>query len=279
MADLLYGFRWQDLLDIALLTLIGYRIILLVQGSRTVQIAIGLLIVAVAYYFSGLFGLVGLNWVLNNLFSSIIVVIIVLFQKDIRNAMAQVATKSFIGRGTNPARARDMLDRIYEVCEHLSKSRTGALIILEKNMGLGEFYTSATELNATFSDRLLVTIFNTHGPLHDGAVVINRDFQITHAGCILPLSAKIDFSKDLGTRHRAALGLSEDSDALVLVVSEETGQISLAHFGNLYRTPQVDVRLKLYDLYAKTERQIKKELAAAEEAPSAPPEAPAPEAT
>ncbi len=258
MIDFFYDLRWQDLVDITLLALICYRLILMVQGSRTVQIAMGFLIVGVGFYISGLFGLAGLNWVLNNLFSSIIVVIIVLFQKDFRNALAQVGTRSLF-RTIQFSGSLGMLERVYGVCEHLSRTRTGALIILERKMGLGEFYTSAVELDALFSEQLMVAIFNPHAPLHDGAVIISPGFTITHAGCILPLTGKIDFSKDLGTRHRAALGLSEESDAVILVVSEETGTISLAHMGKLYRAPFVDIRDKLQDLFTKTERQLKRE--------------------
>ena len=258
MIELFYDLRWQDLVDITLLTLICYRMILMVQGSRTVQIATGFLIVGVGFYISGLFRLAGLNWVLNNLFSSIIVVIVVLFQKDFRNALAQVGNRSFF-RNIESSGALGLLERIFGVCEHLSRTRTGALIILERKMGLGEFYTSAVQLDALFSEQLMVAIFNPHAPLHDGAVIISPGFTITHAGCILPLTSKIDFSKDLGTRHRAALGLSEESDAVILVVSEETGTISLAYMGKLYRAPFVDIRVKLLELFTKTDRQLKRE--------------------
>ena len=256
--NLLVDFRWQDIIDIALLALISYRIILMLQGTRTVQIIIGFLVVGVVFYLSGIFGIAGVNWLLNNLFSSFIVVIIVLFQADVRNALAQMGTKTFFQKAT-PKASLDMLGRIYKVCEHLSKSKTGALIILEKSIGLAEFSKSATPLDAEFSERLLVTIFNTYGPLHDGAVIMDRNFQVAYAGAILPLTGNIDFSKDLGTRHRAALGLSEESDAIVLVVSEETGAISLAHKGKLFRTPVIDVKDKLMELYTKSARRIQKE--------------------
>ena len=256
--NLLLDFRWQDIIDISLLAIISYRIIIMLQGTRTVQIIIGFLFVGVVFYLSGIFGIAGVNWLLNNLFNSFLVVIIVLFQSDVRNALAQMGTKNFFQIST-PKQALGMLERVYKTCEHLAKSKTGALIILEKSMGLGEFYKSATPLNADFSERLLITIFNTYGPLHDGAVIMDSDFKLSHAGAILPLSANIDFSKDLGTRHRAALGLSEESDALVMVVSEETGAISLAHKGKLYRTPVVDVKAKMQELYTKSAKQIQRE--------------------
>jgi len=125
--------------------------------------------------------------------------------------------------------------------------------VLENEMGLGDYYSGSTKLSAQFSRQLLVSIFNPHSPLHDGAVVISRDGLIAYAGCILPLSKEIDITKNLGTRHRAALGLSEESDAVILTVSEETGEISMAHNSELItQSANYQVKSKLKDVFAKS---------------------------
>ncbi|MDT8446059.1 MAG: diadenylate cyclase CdaA [bacterium] len=264
MIELLYELRWQDLIDIALLTAIIYSFIIMLQGTRTVQIATGFFLVAVIYYLTDFLGLAGLNWVLNNLFSSIVVVIIILFQADIRKALAQIGVRTFF-RDYNPRKAVTLIDQLIKVCEHFAKTRTGALIVLEKDIGLKEHYTNATRLDAQFSPKLLATLFNTHGPLHDGAVVIDKGQLISYAGCILPLSNQEDLSGNLGTRHRAALGLSEMTDAVILVVSEERGVISIAHLGQMIPGgSEANLRRKLYELYM--ERPMDKaELAREEE--------------
>jgi len=247
--DLLYDLRWQDLVDIALLTAIIYGFIIMLQGTRAIQIMTGFLLVAVIYYLTDFLGLAGLNWVLNNLFSSLVVVIIILFQADVRKALAQIGVRTFF-RDYNPRKAVTFIDQVIKVSEHFAKTRTGALIVLEKDMGLKEYYSNATKLDALFSPKLLVTIFNTHGPLHDGAIVINKSQQISYAGCILPLSNQEDLSGHLGTRHRAALGLSEITDAIILVISEERGVISLAQGGQLIiGESEGELRKKLYELY------------------------------
>lgn len=239
--DFLYHIRWQDYLDIAILTIVIYRILLMLRGTRTIQIISGFLLVAVFFYFANLFDLIGSTWVLRNIFNSIVIVFIVLFQSDIKNALAQMGA-STIFHDSHLGKATGILDSICSVCEHFSKQRIGALIVLENEMGLGDYYSGATKLNADFSRQLLVAIFNPYSPLHDGAVVINRKGQIAYAGCILPLSKEIDITKNQGTRHRAALGLSEESDAVILTVSEETGEISIAHNGELV-TESADFRI------------------------------------
>jgi len=249
MIDLLYDLRWQDLMDIALLTAIIYGFIIMLQGTRTIQIVTGFLLVAVIFYLTDFLELAGLNWVLNNLFSSIVVVIIILFQADIRKALAQIGVRTFF-RDYNPRKAVTLIDQLIKVCEHFAKMRVGALIVLEKDIGLKEYYSNATRLDAAFSPKLLVTIFNTHGPLHDGAIVINKLQQISYAGCILPLSNQEDLSGNLGTRHRAALGLSEITDAVILVVSEERGVISIAQGGQIIAGgTEAELRKTLYELY------------------------------
>jgi len=250
--DFLVNFRWQDIIDIAILTVIIYRILLMLRGTRTIQIISGFLLVAIFFYFADIFNLIGSTWVLRNIFNSIVIVFIVLFQSDIKMALAQMGATT-VFHDSHLGESSNILESIYTVCEHFSNQRIGALIVLENEMGLGDYYSGSTKLSAQFSRQLLVSIFNPHSPLHDGAVVISRDGLIAYAGCILPLSKEIDITKNLGTRHRAALGLSEESDAVILTVSEETGEISMAHNSELItQSANYQVKSKLKDVFAKS---------------------------
>ena len=245
-----YSLRWQDFLDVAILSVIIYQIFIMLRGTRTIQILIGFLLVSVSFYLVDFLGLTGISWVLTNIFNSIVIVFIVLFQSEIKNALAQVGTKTHF-YDTKSGKSDNILNKIYSVCDHFSNTGIGALIVLEKEMGLGDYYTGATKLNADFSPQLLVSLFNPHAPLHDGAVFINREGKIAYAGCILPLSSEIDFSKNLGTRHRAALGLSKESDAVILVVSEENRMISIAWNGKLLQqSAEFSVKEKLLDIFS-----------------------------
>lgn len=256
LSILIDKFRWQDLVDILILSVIIYKFILMLQGTRTVQIMIGFLFVSISFYLADFLEFEGVYWVLNNVFASIVLVIIVLFQADFRNALAQVGTRTGFSDHRNQ-KPSGYIDQIFKVCTHFSEVGIGALIVLEKEMGLGQYSRGATQMNAELSPQLLVAIFNVHSPLHDGAVIINKDKQVACAGCILPLSTTIDLSKNYGTRHRAALGLCEETDAVVLVVSEETGVISLAHNGVLFHhTKECSIEKKLADLFTSSQKSI-----------------------
>ncbi len=249
--DFFYNLRWQDLVDVALLSIIIYQIFMMLKGTRTIQILMGILFVGIAFYVVEFLNLNGITWVLQNVISSIVIVIVVLFQSEIKNALAQMGIKTAF-YDSKKEKSTNILENIFSVCEHFSKMGIGALIVLEKEMGLGQFYTGATKLDAEFSPQLLVSLFNPQSPLHDGAVVINRAGKISYAGCILPISTEMDFSKDLGTRHRAALGLSKESDAVTLVVSEETKEISIAWNGELmYRQSASTLKTKLEEIFLK----------------------------
>lgn len=249
--EIISNLRWQDVLDIAILSIVIYQILLMLRGTRTIQILIGFLLVGIAFYFVDLLNLRGITWVLRNIFNSIVIVFIVLFQSEIKNALAQMGSKTIFS-GVKNRQSVSLLDKILTVCQHFSKSRIGALIVLEKEMGLGDYYKGATEINAEFSQQLLVSLFHTNSPLHDGAVIINGKGKIAYAGCILPISNQKDFSKKLGTRHRAALGLSEETDAAILVVSEESGRISLAWNGEFFEESKgLPLKTKLKEIMTK----------------------------
>lgn len=234
MYDLLQHFRWSlDLLDILLVAFIIYRLILLIRGTRTVQMLLGLAVLLVVYVASQVGGLFTLNWLLDNFLSSIILVIVVIFQNDIRLALMHMGRNPFfIDRAV---RDQDRaIDELVKGCLALSGKSHGALVVVERETGINNFLIGGVELDARISADLLGAIFQPQSPLHDGAAIIQRG-RLTRAGCFLPLTNDPDLSPQLGTRHRAAIGLSELVDAVVVVVSEETGRISLVVSGKLTR--------------------------------------------
>ncbi|MCC6501561.1 MAG: TIGR00159 family protein [Deltaproteobacteria bacterium] len=212
-------------LDIAIVALVLYWFMLMFKGSRAERMIWGLGIIVMVYFVSQRFELLTLHWILSNFLSSIVVFIIVVFQQDIRRALVQMG-KPFSTRDTMTSGGA--LDEILRAVSYMSKKKTGALIVLERSIDLGDFLEDqlGVELDAKVSKELLLSVFNSASPIHDGAVVVRRG-RVFKAGCILPLSEK-ELSKSMGTRHRAAIGLAEETDAAIIVVSEETGGITLA---------------------------------------------------
>jgi diadenylate cyclase len=223
--------RWQDVVDVLIVAYVIYRIALLIRGTRTMQMVVGLVIVGVAFVASQIFGLFTLNWLLNNFLGSLFVILVVIFQADIRRALTRVGAQSFFGPRSEAASAAEELAT---AAAWLAARRIGALVVIEQEDGLNEFVESGRLLFSKVSPELIETIFMRGSPLHDGAVIIKGD-QVLAAACLLPLSSNPNVSLALGTRHRAAIGMTEDSDAVVLVVSEEDGTISIARNGVLDR--------------------------------------------
>ncbi len=223
--------RWQDVLDILIVAYLFYRILLLIRGTRAVQMAAGLAVLVVIYFIAGQFQLLTLHWLLGTFLSSIFLVVIIVFQDDIRRALIQMGQTPFIKARTEYSQ---VIEEIVKAVSLMAEKKTGALIVIERNIGLGEFVESGTPLEAKVSRDLLISIFQKSSPLHDGAVII-RGGRIAVAGAILPLSTNPHISRRLGTRHRAAIGISEVSDAVAIVVSEETGSISVALGGKITR--------------------------------------------
>lgn len=221
--------RWQDILDILVVAIVIYQLISIIRGTRSVQMVAGLGVLTVIYFLASVFDLSTLKWIMQTFLSSIFIVIIIVFQHDIRRALSQVGKSPFHHHEDVAVRE---LDEIVRALFYLSKRRIGALIVVEKDVGLGDFIESGFELDARLFKELLISIFMPVSPLHDGAVIIS-DGRIQHAGCILPLTQNPYINKKYGTRHRAALGLSEETDAVVLVVSEETQEISIVRHGTL----------------------------------------------
>lgn len=234
MLELLRHFRWTiDLLDILLVAFIIYRIILLVKGTRTVQMLLGLAVLLVVYVASQLGGLFTLNWLLDNFLSSIILVIVVIFQNDIRRALVHMGRNPFFA--DQSFREEDQaIDELVKGCTSLATRRFGALVVIERETGINDFLEIGTELDAKLSGNLLSAVFHPQSPIHDGAAIVQRG-RLTRAGCFLPLTQNPKVSPRLGTRHRAAIGLTEMVDAVVIVVSEETGKISVVISGKMTR--------------------------------------------
>ncbi len=228
IADML-RLSWREILDIGLVALIYYRLILLMKGTRAVRAVYGLILVVLLYHLSGELGLYTLNWLLANFLGSVVLVIVILFQSDFRKALAAM------GAGLFPTNSigLDSLEEIVAALSAMAKVRMGAIIVLERRIPLGDVESKGREIGAKVSRELLMTIFFHGSPLHDGAVLIRKD-KVAAAGCILPLTGSLSLESTLGTRHRAAMGMSEESDALVLVVSEERGDISMAVEGQLH---------------------------------------------
>lgn len=222
---------WRDLVDVGLTTFLFYRLALFVKGTRALMVLYGLISVLGLYVASELFGFTALNWLLTNFLGSFFLVIIILFQRDIRNALAEVGA----GRFGKKSVEREEADRgVLQALENLARRKIGALVVIERKIPLSDVVKPGVTLDAKISRELLETLFEPKTPLHDGAVLVRGD-RVVSAGCVLPLAVGGEETQGLGTRHRAALGVSEESDALVLVASEERGTISAALAGRLHR--------------------------------------------
>jgi diadenylate cyclase len=227
MFETLTSLRWQDFIDILIVWFIIYRALLIIRGTRAAQMLAGIAIIIFAYFAAKQLELLTLYWILNTFLSSIFLIIIIIFQRDIRRALTQVGRTPFTKSFENTIHS---MEEISEAADYMSRRRIGALIILARETGLKDFIDSGHLIDARLSKEILISIFQTNSPLHDGGVIIRLGRVLT-AGCVLPLTKNPYISKKLGTRHRAAIGLSEESDAVIVVVSEETGIISLVQHG------------------------------------------------
>jgi TIGR00159 family protein len=229
----------REILDIGIVALIYYYLILLVRGTRAVAVIYGLVLVLFVFHLSDVFGLYTLNWLLTNFLGSIFLVVIILFQSDIKKALAQVGAGPLWRK---PDLREETLDQLVQSVMTMSRIKMGAIIVLERTMPLGDIVERGVEIDSRLSKELLLTIFHYDTPLHDGAVIVRKG-RLAAAACILPLSSKFKGQTVFGTRHRAALGISEESDAVTVVVSEERGAVSVAIGGRL-TTSLDEVRLR-----------------------------------
>jgi len=220
-----------DVIDILIVAFLFYRLFAMIKGTRAAQMFVGLVFIVIASIIAQWFRLNALNWIIASLKTVWVILFVILFQPELRALLTHVGQNRLL-RALIRVGDGGVLKEILAAVEDMSKERRGALIVVERDMGLRDYIETGTKLDAAVTKELLETVFTPHSPLHDGAVVIRGD-QIAAAGCILPLSETPGLSPILGTRHRAALGLAEETDACVFVVSEETGAISIAHKGEL----------------------------------------------
>jgi len=245
--DFLTQFSFRDALDIAIVAYVLYRALLLIRGTRAVRIAIGLALVTAFYAAARLLQLRTVDWVLSNVFTYIVFAVIVLFQSELRRALAGIGRTPFFRGLTSPIQKMPF-ENVISAATAMAAERRGALIVFERGVGLRNYVDQGIALDARISFDLLFSIFQTDTPLHDGAVIIQGD-RIAAASCFLPLTTNPRLSRDLGSRHRAAIGISEETDAVALVVSEETGTISLAVNGRVTRRlDAATLRIRLAEL-------------------------------
>jgi diadenylate cyclase len=219
-----------DILDIALMSLILYRLLLIIKGTKAAQMLIGLGILLLASVASRYLELYTIDWLVQSFWAQIVIAIIVLFQPEIRRALAHMGEAQFLT--FTKAEELKSLEEIVRAAISLANRKIGALIVIERETSLKDFIEVGTPLDAKVSKELLMSIFHPTSPIHDGAVIINGN-RIAAAGCFLPITLSAELSKSLGTRHRAGIGLTEETDAIAIIVSEETGFISMALGGKL----------------------------------------------
>lgn len=229
--------RFLDIIDIAIVAVCIYKLYMMIKETRAEQLVKGLVIIFIFVKISDSLKLYTVNWVLENMMTALAIMIIVVFQPELRKILETIGRSNILTKSFADIRG-EKVDKCVEEIVHavfsLSRQRIGALIIFERSTGLGDVVETGTVLNSAISSELLINIFIPNTPLHDGAVVIKND-TIKAAACFLPLSTEQSISKELGTRHRAAIGMSEKSDCLALIVSEETGGISIAEHGKINR--------------------------------------------
>lgn len=239
------GLRFQDFIDFILLWMIVYYVLLLIRRTGSVQILSGMGVVAIFFVMSVWWELVALNWVLEKFFANLFLITVILFQGEIRRAFAHMGSNPLL-TGLNTMKETHVLEVVAKAAVSLAQYGIGALIVLERDINLDYFIEVGTEMDSTLSPELFISIFQQTSPLHDGAVII-RHGRLMAAGCFLPLTKNSELSKNLGTRHRAALGLTEETDALVIVVSEENRSVSLAAGGALmHNMGHLELRQALY---------------------------------
>ncbi len=229
MLDALQSIRLLDIVDILIVSFLIYRAMLLIRGTRAVQMLFGILLIIIIYILAGKFELQALHWLLKTFLGSILLVLVILFQTDIRRALTQIGKTPF--HKADDVAATD-IDEIVRAAVYMARRRIGALMVIERDTGLRDLVASGHRLDARLRYELLVAIFLPSSPMHDGGVIIHKG-RIHSSGCLLPLSQNPHIDKRYGTRHRAALGLSEETDAIVIVVSEETQEISLVQHGTI----------------------------------------------
>ncbi len=235
--SILLRLDWASVIDILLVSIIFYALLTIIQGTQAVQLLRGLMIIVIiTVVITSVFQLTAFSWLIRNSLPALLVAIPVVFQPELRRLLERLgrSTGGFLYVRSQETVVREVIQTVARACSRLSLARHGALIVLERETGLQDIIETGVRLDADVSQELLLTLFYPNTALHDGAVIIRQDC-IVAAGCVLPLSTANSSERQLGTRHRAALGVTEASDAIAVVVSEETGIISIAHNGRIIR--------------------------------------------
>jgi len=243
MGGLLSSLRWQDIIDIVVVAMLIYWLLVFIKGTRAVQMLTGLAFLLLAFVISDKLEFLTLRWLLSTFLSSILLVIIILFQSDIRRVLMQVGGGTFF-RGSQER--LQLIEEVSRAAVSLASKRIGALVAFERTTGLNDYTETGTILDARVTRELLLSTFQTTSPLHDGAVIVQKG-RATAAGCFLPLTSNPLVDKSYGTRHRAAIGLTEETDAVVVLVSEEKGQVFIVENGTVGPSldkATLDVRLR-----------------------------------
>lgn len=263
------GIRWTDIVEIIILSFLIYHILVWIKNTKAWSLLKGILVIAVFILFAAYFEMNTILWIVNNLFSVAVTAVVVILQPELRRAVEELGRKNIIssiipitvGRGPEGGRFSDKtINEIVKACVEMGRARTGALIVMEKDESLTDYERTGIEIGGVVTSQLLINIFEHNTPLHDGAVIVRGD-RVTSATCYLPLSDNMRLSKELGTRHRAGVGISEVTDSLTIIVSEETGKISVAYGGNLERNVDAErLRARLSDLQNKSEEDSRKRI-------------------
>ena len=256
--SIMSNFRPEDALDIAIVSYIVYKMIGFIRETRAMQLIRGLVIIIVAFFVSDIFNLYLLNWLLKSLFTMGLFAVVVLFQPELRRALEQVGRKNLMNtnsfRNIDKNKAVETVDSLVSAIDDFSATRTGALIAIERETMLNDIIETGVVVDAEISIRLLGNLFYEGSPLHDGGVII-RGARIHAASCVFPLTEKKNIGRNLGTRHRAGVGLSEVCDALIIIVSEETGVVSIAEDGQIRRFVDLKtIEKMLLNMYLPSER-------------------------
>lgn len=249
--EALAHYRWfNDTLDIALVYYLFYRLLLIIKGTRAFQMLIGIGLIVLVLIASQMLEFYTLDWLIHSFWSQIVLAVVILFQPEIRRTLAHVGERRLF-RSLSPVESSKFIEETVKAAVSMANKRIGALIVLERDTDLTTIVEMGTELDAKVTKEILVSIFLPYSPIHDGASII-RNGRIIAAGCFLPLTLSSNLSKALGTRHRAAVGLTEESDAVVVVVSEETGEISVVMNGAVEHNADAPMlRKTLSDLFVK----------------------------
>ena len=233
-----------DIFDVLLVSFLLYKLFSLMHGTRAVHMFFGLIVLFILSVIAQWFNLIAINWLIASLRTVWVIAFVIIFQPELRRALASISQIRFLRRFVRVEES-GVIPEIIKACQRMADKKIGALIVLEKDMGLKNYAETGTRVDGKVTEELLETIFTPPSPLHDGAVIIQND-RVVAAGCILPLTQDARVASALGTRHRAALGLSEETDAIVIVVSEETGTLGYAEAGKLHR--KIDMKTLRSDL-------------------------------